>query len=160
MSSTIERLRPDDWQRFRRLRLSALRDAPDAFWTTYEQSLAQPESFWRDRLGTPRTAYFTTSADDGLVGVGPDPSDETEAVIISMWVSPDARGQGVGERLARAAIDFARELGFPAVKLEVVDTNVAAIRLYERLGFKPNGVTARFPPPRGHLTEHQRRLVL
>ncbi len=156
----IDRLQPDDWQRFRTLRLSALRDAPDAFWTTYEQSLGQPEAFWRDRLATPRTAYFTTSGDDGLVGVGPDPGDDTEAVIISMWVSPHARGQGVGERLARAAIEFAREVGFPAVKLEVVDTNIAAVRLYERLGFVPNGVTARFPPPRDHLTEHQRRLVL
>ncbi len=159
MSSTIERLLPGDWQRFRRLRLDALKDSPDAFWTTYEESLAQPEDFWRNRLQVPRVAYFTTSADEGLVGVGPDINDDAEAVLISMWVSPDARGRGVGERLARVAIDFARGDGFVAIRLEVVDTNESAIRLYERLGFVPSGITARFPPPREHLTEHERRLA-
>jgi hypothetical protein len=46
------------------------------------------------------------------------------------------------------------------VRLEVGDTNAYAVRLYERAGFVPTGVTASLPPPRAHITEHERILDL
>jgi ribosomal protein S18 acetylase RimI-like enzyme len=45
------------------------------------------------------------------------------------------RGQGIGTRLLQAVFDFAQERDMPAVRLDVVDTNPGARRLYERLGF-------------------------
>jgi GNAT superfamily N-acetyltransferase len=47
---TIRRFGPDDWREFRELRLAALRDAPTAFGSTYEWTLARPEGDWRRRL--------------------------------------------------------------------------------------------------------------
>jgi len=46
------------------------------------------------------------------------------------------------------------------VLLDVADTNMAAIRLYARMGFVPSGVEGSLPPPREHIKEHQRVLVL
>ena len=46
------------------------------------------------------------------------------------------RGRGIGEALVRALIDWARERGILRLKLGVFATNVAAIRLYEKLGFR------------------------
>jgi len=51
-------------------------------------------------------------------------------------VHRDVRGQGVGTRLVQAALAHAREQGFDAVSLGVIDTNPGARRLYERLGFE------------------------
>jgi ribosomal protein S18 acetylase RimI-like enzyme len=64
-----------------------------------------------------------------IVGRGRD------LVIEAIAVDESRRGQGVGTRLLEAVFDFARQQGFKSVSLEVVDTNPAARRLYERLGF-------------------------
>lgn len=52
-----------------------------------------------------------------------------------MAVSPSHRGQGLGERLGRAVIEFARAEGAALVYLETNSALANAIRLYERLGF-------------------------
>jgi GNAT superfamily N-acetyltransferase len=60
-----------------------------------------------------------------------------------MAVSPSHQGQGLGERLGRAVIDFARSEGAAKVYLETNSRLANAIRLYQRLGFRP----ADFPVP-------------
>lgn len=56
--------------------------------------------------------------------------------IAALAVAPAARGLGVGTLLLENLFDRARREGYQAVRLEVVNTNLAARRLYERLGFK------------------------
>ena len=51
-------------------------------------------------------------------------------------VAPQARGRGVGEALARFAIDRLAAQGAHAVVLSSLSTMHAAHRLYERLGFR------------------------
>lgn len=51
-------------------------------------------------------------------------------------VAPAARGQGVGVMLMRECIRRARQVGAPAVTLHTTDMMAAAMRLYERLGFR------------------------
>lgn len=52
-------------------------------------------------------------------------------------VAPSMRGKGIGTLLLQAVFEFARANGFSTVRLEVVDTNPEARRLYERMGFIP-----------------------
>jgi GNAT superfamily N-acetyltransferase len=54
-----------------------------------------------------------------------------------LFVADGARGRGVGSALLDAIKAKARDLGCPRVRLDVVDTNRAARRLYERSGFRP-----------------------
>ena len=60
-----------------------------------------------------------------------------------MAVSPSHQGQGLGERLGRAVIDYARSEGAAKVYLETNSRLANAIRLYQRLGFRK----ADFPVP-------------
>ena len=53
-------------------------------------------------------------------------------------------GRGIGSHLLRKIADYARQNGFRTVRLDVIDTNVDAKRLYERQGFTPVR-TERFP---------------
>ena len=59
--------------------------------------------------------------------------------IKSMFVDPDARGQGVADAILRSLEDLAREKGLLEMRLETGDALHAAIRLYERHGFLPCG---------------------
>jgi GNAT superfamily N-acetyltransferase len=60
----------------------------------------------------------------------------TEAWIGGMGTSPPYRRIGLGARTLRAATDAVAAAGVDTVWLEVLDGNVAAIALYERLGFE------------------------
>jgi GNAT superfamily N-acetyltransferase len=56
--------------------------------------------------------------------------------IEAIAVSEAARGKGIGTLLMEKIFDRARTLGYQIVTLEVVNTNTAAHKLYERLGFR------------------------
>lgn len=59
-------------------------------------------------------------------------------VLARLYVVPEARGRSVGETLMRAAMDYAQQSDMRLV-LDVMTKDVAAIRLYERLGWQPIG---------------------
>ena len=64
-------------------------------------------------------------------GVGVD----VTAVVGRLFVSPAARGHGLGAVLMARAVEEARTLGLHPV-LDVVDSDTAATALYERLGWE------------------------
>ena len=60
--------------------------------------------------------------------------------LLGMGVHRDWRRQGLGERLLAAALGWARgQPGIAWVDLEVISSNLAARRLYERCGFSVTG---------------------
>ena len=61
-------------------------------------------------------------------------------MVWGVYVRQAFRGRGVGERLLRACIDWARAQGRVTLKLSVVVGNDAARRCYERVGFTAYGV--------------------
>ena len=61
------------------------------------------------------------------------------AYIEDIAVDPGFRKRGIGERLMRAAIDWARSKRLPGVMLETQNINTAACRLYQRCGFTLGG---------------------
>jgi ribosomal protein S18 acetylase RimI-like enzyme len=64
--------------------------------------------------------------------------------IISLYVAPEARGQGVGRTLMRDAIRRVRDIvGVEHLLLGVMITQKTARQLYESLGFVAYGREAR-----------------
>jgi ribosomal-protein-alanine N-acetyltransferase len=62
-----------------------------------------------------------------------------EAEIITLGVSADHQRKGIGRRLVQALGRAAKRAGARSLFLEVGESNAAALRLYERLGFKEVG---------------------
>lgn len=58
-----------------------------------------------------------------------------ELYVEGVAVVDSARGKGVGTRLFDALMNFARTRNYETISLEVIDTNIRALKLYERLGF-------------------------
>jgi len=77
----------------------------------------------------------------GTVAFVSDAADDTHpwptggSVLRFLAVDPSVRGQGLGERLACAVVDLARERGSTFLALHTAPAMHAARALYERLGF-------------------------
>lgn len=61
--------------------------------------------------------------------------DNDRFLIDGLCVAREARGHGVGSALVAALMAEATARGYRAIRLEVIDTNIRARALYERLGF-------------------------
>jgi L-phenylalanine/L-methionine N-acetyltransferase len=92
----------------------------------------------------PHAAVFVAEREDGrLVGrlsVGRDPHPaSTHVADVGLMVAQDARRQGVGTALMRAAVEWAREAGVRKLELHVFPWNEAALALYDAFGFEREG---------------------
>ena len=131
-------LRVDDWPLWRRLRLEALADSAAAFSSTLAEwtGSGDTEQRWRARLShVPFNAVIRLDgAPAGMVGAYVRADEAVE--LISMWVAPFARGQGIGDAAVRAVLDWANQR---EVVLSVTADNTPAIKLYHRHEFVDAG---------------------
>ena len=145
----IRRLRASESQRWRELRLRALADAPEAFGSAYEVEVERPASVWQERTeafaaGQDRVMFVAEDPDGRLLGcAGVVIEPEAGPFVISMWLDPARRGEGLGWRLLEAVAGWAEAQGFGRLRLMVVRGNRAARDLYLRFGFTTTGVTER-----------------
>ncbi len=99
-----------------------------------------------------RSAYFVVEMDGRVVGgagIAPlEGGDADTCELRKMYYLPEARGLGLGERMLSLCLDRARELGFRRCYLETLTGMDAAMRLYEKFGFRrlegPMGNTGHF----------------
>ena len=128
---------PEDWRLWREVRLAALTDAPDAFGSTlsYWSGDGDTELRWRKRLDdVPLNLVALVDGvpigqASGMVG------EDGRAELISMWVSPGARGTGIADALVEAVAEWAEGVGASEIRLSVRRANDRAIRRYLRSGF-------------------------
>jgi ribosomal-protein-alanine N-acetyltransferase len=85
-----------------------------------------------------------------------DVADEVH--LLDLVVAPEARRRGIGEALIEVVVAWAEANGIHRLLLDVADDNAAAIALYAKAGFQPNGEAGSLPAPREHIREHQREL--
>ena len=53
-----------------------------------------------------------------------------------LYVVPEGRGTGLGQALAEAILEVAERSGYREIWLDTLSTMVAAVRLYDKLGFE------------------------
>ena len=139
---TIRRLRTDDAAAFQALRLAALLDTPEAFASSHEEERHLTLEAVAGRIEDPRDPGVLGAFQDGqlvgMVGLSRERFEKMahKGTIWGMYVAPAARGLGVARQLMVAALELARaSAGMSKVMLVVDAANVAAIALYESLGF-------------------------
>jgi GNAT superfamily N-acetyltransferase len=105
----------------------------------YPEDLAseQARDLWMERPPGLTVVYD----DDTILGsakMGPNrPARGDHIGTASFMVAPESRGRGVGRALAEYVVQWHRDQGFRGIQFNaVVETNTAAVRLWQALGFE------------------------
>ncbi len=105
------------------------------------------ETYYRGVLLVPERSLYVARVGGAIVGcaqlVRPARNNEAQAfaaTLMHAFVAPYARGHGIARLLTQAVEDGARTLGYHVLNLDVRETQTAAIRLYESLGYTRWGV--------------------
>ena len=104
-------------------------------------AINDPEVDWMSRAyAEPRHAYFVLERDGAVLGgAGVAPlagGDGDTCELRKMYFLPQARGIGAGAMMMARCLDAARAAGFARCYLETLTGMDAAMRLYERSGFR------------------------
>ncbi len=161
MGYTIRRVRAQEWEAVRALRLEALQDplAPLAFLTSHEFESNHLDDFWKSRAAGAASggsvAQYVVVAEDGrwvgsatglLEEPGADdyvplPVEQRQVHVVGVWLHPDHRGRGLIQQAIAAVVDWGREHGAERARLYVHADNPRAQAAYAKAGFVATGLT-------------------
>ena len=107
-------------------------------------AISDPEVDWMSRAySEPRCAYFVIERNGEVMGgggVAPLTGGEPDVCELrKMYFLPEVRGMGAGAAMMTHCLAAAREIGFKRCYLETLRGMDAAMRLYERTGFRKIG---------------------
>ena len=146
MPYEIRPLTESDLRSYRALRLQALTECPSAFGATpsTEQALEDAQILHRFGGGPGQIMWGGFDEDDKLcatLGMYRDTGEKTahKGHLFAMYVSLQARSQGLARRLLEVAIAHASALQLRQLMLGCNTTNRNALRLYEQAGFQTYG---------------------
>ncbi len=107
----------------------------DEFWNS---------SILESEIKNPLSQYIIAKINKEIVGFAGviDTVDQLE--ITNIVVRKDFRKKGIGNELLTELIKLAKENGKEKITLEVNNTNLAAIKLYEKNGFKNVGFRKKY----------------
>ncbi len=93
-----------------------------------------------EEMESPLARYVLCAEGERLLGYAGARMVLEECQVVNVAVRPDCRLQGVAGRMMKALLDCARREGREYATLEVRQSNEPAIRLYQKLGFAPQGI--------------------
>jgi ribosomal protein S18 acetylase RimI-like enzyme len=142
----VRRLNAADAEAFREIRLEGLRLDPDAFGSALSDHINRPLDHFRKRLtGSNVVGCFDGTRLMGIAAYNREQGGNTRhrAMITSVYVRPEARGQGRMAAILAELEAIGRRDGVLQLELHVALDNAAGIAAYERAGYERHGVSPR-----------------
>ncbi|MCC8366000.1 GNAT family N-acetyltransferase [Xenorhabdus sp. PB61.4] len=138
----IRVLGKSDVKDYRELRLESLYINPESFGATYqEESTKSEQEFITKITGSLILGAYLNNELIGVIGFQQNSNYKTlhKGIIWGFYVKPGYRGLKVGEKLMDNLITLLKKSNVKKLSLAVVEENVSAIHLYEKMGFKVYG---------------------
>jgi len=145
MRTIIRKIEVSEWQEWKKLRLAALQNSPESFGSTFEEeSVCLDQKFEDDLKQNDVFGAFLEGQLVGCIGFWRWPSVKAkhEGTVWGMYVKPEFRRQKIAAALIEAVIAHAKTLVIQ-LQLSCVTSNVGAIKLYEKYGFKSYAIESR-----------------
>jgi ribosomal protein S18 acetylase RimI-like enzyme len=144
---TIEQLSPHRAMNLKRVRLTALKDTPSAFSSTYARESQRSNEDWVELAlaWNSGQSVFYIAMDEGtpcgMIAGKFDENAPRRAWVLSMWVAPEHRRSGLGAKLMDEVERWAQGLGIRELHLHVTSNNSTAQNFYDKCGFTRTGIT-------------------
>lgn len=157
----IRQVKKEDAQAFRRLRIEALTNNPEAFATRLTDALTQPIEKTEQNLSLAHAFTVGAFSSGLLIGNATlvrnlTPKLHHRATIVAMYVRANVRGQGIATHVMNHLFTIAQSWqGVERLDLAVASENLAAIALYEKLGFKTYGIDVKAMKDHDHYTDEK-----
>lgn len=142
----IRALGKSDLEEFWQLRLRALKEEPESFAASYEESVEMLPADIEKRLENSNNAFVLGAFTPKLAGMigfyrRQGLKVKHKGVIWGMYVAPESRTQGLGKALILSTVELASKFGdVEELLLTVGAQNKSAHRLYSACGFKSYSV--------------------
>lgn len=138
----IKILSVDELDDFRTIRLSALKQSPKMFGSTYAVEIEKPLSFFENCLSN--STVFGAYHQDTIVGLATLTQEigakfSHKAHLSSVFIEPAFQQKGIASVLLRSVIQYSQQ-HVEQILLTVANDNKPALILYEKLGFQSYGV--------------------
>lgn len=116
---------------------------------------SDPISYYdlEDLMRNPRGLLLVATHNERIVSCGyglekeakPYLDHDTYAYLGFMFTLPEYRGKGLNGMILARLKDWAAEMGLPEIRLTVYNENAAALRAYEKVGFRRHIIEMRWP---------------
>jgi len=140
----------EDWPRIWPF-FAAVVDAGETYAYPEDLTAETARPLWMERPPGHTVVAVAGGTVLGSAKMGPNrPGRGSHVATASFMVDPDRQGAGVGRALGAHAVDWARAEGFRSMQFNaVVETNTAAVMLWQSLGFE---IIATVPEAFAHRT--------
>lgn len=138
----IKILSVDELDDFRTIRLSALKQSPKMFGSTYAVEIEKPLNFFENCLSC--STVFGAYDQNKIIGIATLTQEigakfSHKAHLSSVFIEPAFQQKGIASVLLHTVIQYSQQY-VEQILLTVANDNKPALILYEKLGFQSYGV--------------------
>lgn len=134
----VRSLSSSEWELYKKLRLLALKEEPQAFGRSFAEESAFSPTKWMERVQNPFN--LVAFSEGKLVGMCSaflsGSGEETVACITSVFVMKQFRGLGVGSALLATELKKLQQQNVKRIELTVNSEQTGAVGLYKKFGFE------------------------
>jgi RimJ/RimL family protein N-acetyltransferase len=148
----IRPLEQSEWEKFKELRLFALRTEPGMFCSTYAGEAAYDDQEWRDTISGHGNQVFGLFDGDRLVGLtavytNDDDASGSTATLAMSFIHPDYRGRGLARMLYDARLAWIKaQPHFKRITVSHRKSNDVSRKANQPHGFVQTGTRSRTWP--------------
>ena len=146
------KLKPEESNKYRSIRLESLQKYPNSFGSIYEEQKQKSKLSFEHFIeaSNPDCLIIGAFQQEDLIGIcgfykHQDKRSSHRGEIIQMYVQTEYQGKYVGYNLLKATVSIGFQFdGLEQIELEVMTDVKAANKVYEKVGFKECGIQRRF----------------
>lgn len=167
MNIEFRKLRTNESNSYRDIRLQCLKNFPKNFTSNYLDEKAKDKLFFQHYIEQSDSNNFVIGAfhNTNLIGISGFERQERvktnhRGLIIQVYVIPEFQGNGIGLNLIKSTLNEAFQInGIEQVEIDVITANKNAEKIYKKVGFEAYGIQKHFLKIDNEYYDHKMMMI-